>query len=403
MLILNGSLNSINVSVSYGSVLRLLDIISNGMNETTQVVKTYQELKIETLPGSEIEISGEVPVSVVESYRKKAIQKLIKNIELPGFRKGHVPEDVALKHVGEQGLMQEIAEQALGKTYADIVADKALEVVGRPAITITKLASGNPIGFKIKSAVYPHIELPDYKKIATEEGKKLKDPEEVTIEDDEIGTELKRIQLALNQSAGKEGEGEKAEMLPLDDEFAKTVGDFKDLADLKAKMKEQMLRDKKNKEYDKRRLTIADAVIAKSKVEVPAIFIEGELDQMVASFSDRVARAGMELEAYLKQVEKTIEDLRKEWRVDAEKRAKLQLIFNDIALKEKIVPNEKKLEREIAHIKEHYPDVDERAVRTYVSAQMTNELVFELLDDKKRPMPVEEPVHEHDEHCDHEH
>jgi len=375
------------------------------MNETTQKEKTYQELKIETLPGSEIEITGEVPVSVVESFRKKAIQKLIKNIELPGFRKGHVPEDVAIKHVGELELLQEIAEQALGKTYADIVADKALEVVGRPAVTITKLAPGNPIGFKIKSAVYPFVELPDYKKIAAEEGKKLEDPEKVTIEDAEIEAELTRIQLAMNPPVeGEEGAEKKTEMLPIDDAFAKTVGNFKDLADLKAKMKEQMLQDKKNREYDKRRLTIAEAVIVKSKVEVPAIFVEGELDQMVASFSDRVARAGMKLEAYLTQVGKSIEDLRKEWRVDAEKRAKLQLIFNDIAQKEKIVPDEKKLAREIAHIREHYPDVDESAARTYVSAQITNELVFELLDGGRKPSkPNEEPAHEHDEHCDHEH
>ena len=73
------------------------------------------------------------------------------------------------------------------------------------------------------------------------------------------------------------------------------------------------------------------------------------------------------------------------------------------ALKEMIVPDEKKLTREIAHIKEHYPDVDEGAVRTYVSAQITNEMVFELLDDKKRPMHVEELAHEHDENCTHEH
>lgn len=371
----------------------------------TDKEKTYQDLKIETLPGSEIEISGEIPVSVVETYRKKAIQKLIKNIELPGFRKGHVPEDMAVKHIGEAELMKEIAEQALGKTYADIVADKALEVVGRPAVTITKLATGNPVGFKIKSAVYPFIELPDYKKIAKEEGKKHEDPEKVTITDEEIEKELKRIQLAMAMQNVKDTEGtdEKQKTPPIDDDFAKKVGDFKNLDELKEKMKTQMLMDKKNKEYDKRRLSIAEAVIKKSKVEVPAIFIEGELDQMVASFSDRVERAGMELEGYLKQVKKSVEDLRKEWRVDAEKRAKLQLIFNQIAQKERIVPDEKKLTREIAHIKEHYPDVDEGAVRTYVSAQITNDLVFALLDDKKRPVPVEEVEHIHDENCSHEH
>lgn len=371
------------------------------MTETTQKEKTYQALKIETLSGSEIEVSGEIPVIVVESYRKKAIQKLIKNIELPGFRKGHVPEEMALKHVGEVELLKEIAEQALGDTYADIVTDNKLDVVGRPAVTITKLAPANPIGFKIRSAVYPVIELPDYKKVAAEEAKKHANPENVTVDEKEIEHELKGIQRAMKaqspeaETSNGAGEGKEEPLPPLDDEFAKSVGDFKDLADLKEKMKVQMLNDKKNKEYEKRRLALAEAVISKSTLEVPAIFIEGELDQIVASFTDRVSRVGMELDAYLTQVGKSIEDLRKEWREDAEKRAKLQLIFNTIAQKEKLTLDEKKLEREVAHIKEHYPDVEESAVRTYVSAQMMNELVFELLEGGKRPVSEHEHTHDH--------
>jgi trigger factor len=178
-------------------------------------------------------------------------------------------------------------------------------------------------------------------------------------------------------------------------------------------MKEQMFVEKENKQKEKKRLTLAEVVINKSKVEVPNLFIEGELDQMMASFADRVKRAGMEMNVYLKQAKKNIEDLRKEWRTDAEKRAKLQLVFNEIAKKEMITPDTEKLLREVEHIKEHYPDADKESVAIYVTAQMTNEKVFEFLEGKEIKNEEEtfkedqkkkgENVHVHGEDCDHKH
>lgn len=394
------------------------------MTEEIKKNKTYTDLKIEKLPGSEVEFTGEIPVEFAETYRAKAIRKVTKNIELPGFRKGHVPEEMAIEHIGEVELMKEIAELALGQSYADIVTDEKIDAIGRPQVTITKLAKGNPIGFKIKSAVFPKIELPDYKKIAEAERKKFEKTDKMTVSDEEVEKELKRLQEMMTPTPNKKQASkssstkndEKAEKpVPpeINDEFAKNIGGFESLDDLKKKMKEQMFVEKENKEKEKKRLTLAESVINKSKVEVPNLFIEGELDQMMASFADRVKRAGMEMDVYLKQADKNIEDLRKEWRTDAEKRAKLQLVFNEIAKKEMITPDSGKLLREVEHIKEHYPDADKESVAIYVTAQMTNEKVFEFLEGKeikneeetfkKDQKEKEEEVHVHGEGCDHKH
>jgi len=383
------------------------------MTEEIKKQKTYTDLKVEKLPGSEVEFTGEIPVEVAETHRAKAIRKITKNIELPGFRKGHVPEEMALKQVGETELMKEIAELALGQSYADIVTDEKIDAIGRPQVTITKLAPGNPIGFKIKSAVFPKIELPDYKKLAEEERKKFKKADTVTVSEEDIEKELIRLQTMMTPQKKEGDDSKETPKAPeINDEFAKSLGGFESLDDLKVKMKEQMLAETENKEKEKQRLTLAEAVIGKSKVEVPNLFIEGELDQMVASFADRVKRAGMEMDAYLKQSEKTLEDLRKEWRTDAEKRAKLQLVFNEIAKKEMITPDPGRLLKEVEHIKEHYPDADKESVAIYVTAQMTNEKVFEFLEGKKvnneektfkEEQKKKEEEHVHGENCDHEH
>ena len=391
--------------------------------EATQ--KKYENLNIEEVPGSEIELTGEIPTAVVELHRPEALKALTKELELPGFRKGHVPEDVALQHVGEASLLKEIAERAIGDAYPQIVQDNKLEVVGRPAVTITKLAPSNPIGFKIRTAVYPKVELPDYKKVAEKERKNFKNIEDIEVTDEDIENELKRLQQmmappasteamadkhdttetdAAKEDEEKEKKEEKKPSPPeLNDEFAKSLGGFEGLEDLKNKMREQLLQDKRLKEQEKQRLTLAEAVINESKLEAPEIFIEGELDQMVASFTDRVEKAGMELETYLKQADKTIEDLKKEWHTDAEKRAKLQIVFNEIANVEKISPDPERLKREIEHVKEHYPEAQEESIRIYMTTQLNNQKVFELLEGKDISTEESTQDHVHDENCAHGH
>jgi len=386
------------------------------MSDTTQ---HYINVTVTPKDGSEIEIKGEVPADAVHQHRMKALRSLAKGLELPGFRKGHVPEDMALEHIGEGALMQEAAEQALAHVYPLVVTEHKLDVVGRPQVSITKLAPGNPIGFTITTAVYPEVTLPDYKKIAEKELKQHDDPEAASVSDEEVEAELKKLQEMMGKQgtgsgeqvteeggqAGDRAEGDAAEVvqdtekkLPeLNDEFAKNMGNFETLDDLRATIKKGKQAEVQQKAHEKRRIALADAVLAKCTLEVPGVFIEGELDQLVASFEDRVKRAGLEMDAYLKQTEKTVEDLRKEWRADAEKRAKLQIVLSEIAKAESLSPDPERLEREVGHIKEHYQDAEEHAIRSYVGAQMLNEMVFAMLEGKEDEEKGEEKKEEEGE------
>src|SRR5271154_780191 len=95
-------------------------------------------------------------------------------MELPGFRVGHVPPDVAAKKVGEMAVLEECVELFVKDFYPELVELKKIEAVGRPDIRITKLASGQPISLVIRAAVYPVVNLPkNYKEI--EKGIKLEE------------------------------------------------------------------------------------------------------------------------------------------------------------------------------------------------------------------------------------
>ena len=126
------------------------------------MLETQTEIK--KLERSEIEIAGAISAEELEQYRKKAELKLSENLTIPGFRKGHIPEAILLQKVGSQAVLEKMAEDALAQWYPKFIAENKLDAIGRPEVTITKLAEGNPFEFKIQVAVMPEVMLGDYKK-----------------------------------------------------------------------------------------------------------------------------------------------------------------------------------------------------------------------------------------------
>jgi len=343
------------------------------------------KIEIKKLPKSLVEIMGTIENDEFESFRAKAVKHLGEHAELPGFRKGHVPEATLVAAVGEMAILEEMAEIAIDSRYPEIIMGNKIDAIGRPTIGILKLAKGNPFEFKITTAVVPEITLPDYKKIAS---KKTKDEIKVSVEDKEVDDVILNIR---KQRAGKaETIGEdgtpveteiKEENLPvIDEEFLKSLGDFKTVDDLKKLLKDNMTKEKEQQAKEKRRMEIIKEINEETKAELPDVLIESELGRMVAQFKHDVAQMGIKFEDYLKHLKKTEDDMKKEWEKDAESRAKTQLIINKIADTEKLSPEKEQLEKEVEHILEHYQDADPERTRAYVDMVMTNEKVLEFLE-----------------------
>src|SRR5574343_64147 len=109
------------------------------------------------LSNSRLEITGELPTEVFGAYYDKALAKLSQGIELPGFRKGHAPLEAVKAKVPEMQILDEMAELALSEAYPKILEEQKIEAIGRPEVTVTKIAIGNPLGFTIVTDVLPAI------------------------------------------------------------------------------------------------------------------------------------------------------------------------------------------------------------------------------------------------------
>lgn len=348
--------------------------------DTTEHKKTYQAT-IKRISPSRVEIAGVVPAEEFDAGRAKAVARIGKDIEMPGFRKGHVPEKMIVARFGDAVVLEEMAQIALEKAYPTIVTEEGLDPLGRPEITITKIAAGNPLEFMAATDVYPVVTLPDFKKIATKLNAKRSD---VTVTDDEVAKTVEEIK-RMRARADAEREGvpydEKAALPDLTDEYVKSLGgDFASIDDFKAKLKENIRIEKTRTEKEKHRMAILDAVVADTKLELPKTILAGELERIEHEFSRDIARMGLSFDEYLERIKKTKEEMRATWTPDAEKRAKAQIVVAEIAKADGIAPTEEEMKVEIAKLQAAYPDADPSRLLGYVDMVLTNEKVLEMLE-----------------------
>lgn len=333
-----------------------------------------QNIEIKPLPTSEVEISGELAVPEFTKYRGAALNHLGEHAKIDGFRPGKAPENVLVNHVGEEQVLLEMAELALQELYPKLVDEQKIDAIGRPEITITKLAKDNPLGFKIKTAVAPKLKLPDYRQAAKEINAQPITVAEVEERDvDQLLEELRQGRTNPETKVTPE----------LNDEFAKTVGQFATLAELKDKVKENLQKEKEYKAKDKRRLAIMEAIIAGSEVVLPPILIESELDRMMAELQTDIERVGLKFEDYLTHLKKTAAEMREAWRGEAEKRIKTSLILDQIAATEKLAVKNEDVETEAKHLMNHYPNVSPERIALHVKSMMRNEEVWKWLEGQK--------------------
>ncbi len=342
------------------------------------------KVDIKELEKSQVEISVEVPASVLMEKWAPAIKEIQKLAEVDGFRKGHVPEHVLLTKFGDMAVLEEAAQMVMNEVYPKIVLEHKLEVLGAPSIKITKLAKDNPFAFVAVAPVLPNIDLPDYKKITKDFSNKK---EEVVVTDEELSLTLKEIQQSHAHQAHHDAHPDDHDHnhgeLPLpelNDEFAKSLGDFKDLSELKDKVRANLQKEKENRAIDKRRLEMFNAIADATNVTVPQILIESEIDRMVAQLKHDVRQLGGTYEDYLSHIKKAEDDLRAEWQGEAERRAKVQLILNKIAQVEKLAPSDEEVAAQVEQARSMYKDVDEERLQGYFFQVLQNQNVMTFLE-----------------------
>lgn len=335
------------------------------------------QYQINQLPGSKIEIKIELNKDDLFPFKEKALKELARNLKVDGFREGKVPIEIAETKIPPLELAEKTAQFAIEEVYPKIIIEEKINALGYPEVNITKIVPNQELEFKVTVEILKEIVLPDYKSIAREEKKNKKI--EVSVSEKEVEETLKWIYLSRSKN-----KGEKEEM-KIDDEFARSLGNFENLEDLKKSIKEGIEMEKKQKEEEKWRIGLLEKIIEKINWDLPEILIHTEIHKMIDELKMKVEDMGLPFEEYLKQIKKTEEDLEKDLKETAEKRVKFALTLREIALKENISVSDQEIEeranRIISHVDASLKEkIDLEQLKNFVSNLIENEKVFSFLE-----------------------
>lgn len=338
------------------------------------MTKEYTSLKKLTSEKGEIELEAEVSQETLAEHVAEALAHMSANFTLPGFRKGRVPEHLVRERVSEMELLESAADVAIRKAIQAIETDQGLMVLGVPQVTVTKIAPKNPLGFKVRFALFPHITLPDYKKI----GRTITEREdEMEVPDKELQEAINRI---LTMFTPPDQQNDPAKKPELTDEFVKQLGAFTTVADFRTELTKQMAREKEMGMKDAKRAEIVKEIVAKSKFDLPQMLIAQELHRFTENRDKELQAAGLSMDDYLKQSGKTAEELKKEEQGVIEEQLKVSFVLREIRTKENITASEREVQTKIEHLKLRNPKRTNDSLRHTAEATVIQEKLFAVLE-----------------------
>lgn len=162
------------------------------------------------------------------------------------------------------------------------------------------------------------------------------------------------------------------ELPELDDEFVKDVSEFNTVDEYKADIKAKITERKEKSADNKLENALLDALLANTETDIPACMIDQEVDGYIRDYEYRLQSQGGSLDMYFKYTGMTMEQLRDNFKADAEKQVKTRLALAKVAKLEKIKALKKDIEAEYKKIANGY-NVDIETVKSSIPESSISE------------------------------
>lgn len=360
----------------------------------------------------------------------KAYKKLVKQVNVPGFRRGKAPRQVMENYIGKAALYNEAVELVVPEAYVEALEQTGVEPIAQPEVELVHVEEGEPVKFKATVKVKPEVELGQYTGLeVTEvpvevtgeevdrelEGLRNKYAQLVNVEEGtvqkgdmatidftgrvdgeefeggkasdyvlEIGSgsfipgfeeqlegmaagETKVISVTFPEDyhnkelAGKEAEFtvtvkalKRKELAPLDDEFAKDVSEFDTLEELRADVLNNLKKAAEERAEQAKRTEVVSKAVDNAQVELPEEMVNDQVESMVKDMERSLMMQGLSMENYFKYTDSNLEQLKENFRPEAERTEKTALVLDAIAKKEGIEVTEEDVEKKIKEMAGQY-------------------------------------------------
>lgn len=118
--------------------------------------------------GNEGLLTVTVPAEKVDKALDQAFKKVVKQINVPGFRKGKVPRPIFEQRFGVEALYQDAVDILLPEAYVEAIDETDIKPVAQPEVNVTQIEKGKDFIFEATVTVEPEVKLGDYKDLEIE-------------------------------------------------------------------------------------------------------------------------------------------------------------------------------------------------------------------------------------------
>lgn len=259
-----------------------------------------------------------IPWHTVAKVKDAVTAELLKKVEIPGFRKGKAPRDLAEKRLDAKKIYEDVLQKILPTSYADAVAEHNLTPVVLPSIEIVEAKEGSDWVIRAHTAEKPPLTLGDYKK-AIRDRKAAKAPK-----------------------IWKPGEEEK-EPEPV------TVGE------------------------------LLDALYGAITCHIPDILIEQEVNRRLSELIDQTQKLGLTVDQYLASMGRTPEGIRKEYADTSRRTLTLEFALEEIADAEGILVSDDDIEAALRSAKTEEERATLTKQRYYLASILRRQKTLDFL------------------------
>ncbi|MEG0566599.1 MAG: trigger factor, partial [Hungatella sp.] len=167
------------------------------------------------------------------------------------------------------------------------------------------------------------------------------------------------------------------ELPELNDEFAGEVSEFETLEEYKADIKAKLSETKQKQAATENENRVVDKAVSNASMEIPEAMIDGQVQNMLSDYAQRMKSQGLSLEQYMQFTGMTIDKMKEQMRPQAVKRVETRLVLEAIAKKEDIQITDEAVQQELANMAEAYK-MELEQVKTFMGEHELAQLKEDL-------------------------
>lgn len=144
------------------------------------------KVSVEKLPTSEAVLSVDLSWEEMEKASDKAYKKLVKKIDIQGFRRGKAPRSILERKVGKESIYQEGLDDLISETYREALKEHNLTPISQPKLDAPTFAMGQPYRFSVTVPIITPVDVADYSSLHFER-------EEAVVTSEEVDKEIQSL------------------------------------------------------------------------------------------------------------------------------------------------------------------------------------------------------------------